>query len=53
MELVEIKCRCKDCKHAGGFDLYKRLYCYWWDYEQGMEPNTVEELDFCSNGECK
>ena len=25
------------------------LYCYYWDYEQGMSPNWVDDDDFCSN----
>ena len=49
METVEINCRCKDCRHSGKEEL--TLYCYYWDYEQGMLPNSVDELGFCSNGE--
>lgn len=48
-ELVEIRCRCKDCKYS--LKQGSELYCYLWDYEQGMSPNTVEESGFCSYGE--
>ena len=42
--------RCNDCKH------YEEQcpaygYCYHWDYEQGMSPNSVDPDDFCSYGE--
>lgn len=51
MEKVEIQCRCKDCEYS---DKQRNiLYCYFWDYEPGMSPNTVDENDFCSNGEKK
>jgi len=49
METVEINCRCKDCRHS--VKERSTLYCYFWDYEQGMSPNVVDELGFCSNGE--
>lgn len=48
-EVVEIKCRCKDCTHS--VKEGSKLYCYFWDHERGMEPNIVEESGFCSNGE--
>lgn len=49
MESVRIKCRCIDCRHSSKDG--KILYCYYWDYEQGMSPNIVEEMGFCNNGE--
>ncbi len=51
METVKINCRCKDCIHSSQDG--RILYCYYWDYEAGMSPNKVEELDFCSNGVLK
>jgi len=53
MEIVEIKCRCKDCVHSDTRGSDWVLYCYFWDYEQGMSPNTVDKMDFCSNGDSK
>ena len=54
METVQIECRCKDCEHYEPDRLNgKELsfgYCYYWDYEQGMSPNGVDEDNFCSNG---
>lgn len=47
MEKVEIACRCKDCVHSEKSGHI--LYCYYWDYEQGMSPNWVDDDDFCSN----
>ena len=53
METVQIECRCKDCEHYESDRLNgKELsfgYCYYWDYERGMSPNSVDEDDFCSN----
>lgn len=49
METVEIQCRCKNCMH--GVKKGDKLYCYWWDYETGMSPNVVDEMDFCSNAD--
>ena len=49
LETVEIICRCKDCIHSD--KVGETLYCYFWEYEQGMSPNTVEESGFCSNAE--
>lgn len=44
--------RCKDCTNfERNFPGYG--YCYYWDYEQGMSPNEVEDNDFCSYGERK
>ena len=45
-------CRCKDCIH---YDMRSKEsgYCYFWDHEQGMEPNRVVYDDFCSYGERK
>lgn len=48
METVEINCRCKDCHYS--IKEGKKLYCSYWDYEQGMAPNIVDEMGFCSNG---
>ena len=47
VELVEYAevVRCKVCTN------YYRGYCYHWDYEEGMSPNSVDEDDFCSYGE--
>lgn len=56
METVQIECRCKDCgyyKKEGFYDENeKRGYgeCYYWYYEEGESPNSVDEDDFCSNG---
>ena len=50
MEIVEINCRCKDCTYSAESPT-NVFYCYFWDYEQGMSPNTVEKLGFCNNGE--
>lgn len=50
-EIVEIACRCKDCEY--GFRRKKsdiHMYCRFWDYEAGMEPNQVSPDGFCSNG---
>lgn len=50
-DLVEV-IRCGDCKHFEGIannEVYG--YCYYWDFEQGMSPNTVGYDDYCSNGE--
>lgn len=51
METVKIKFRCKDCGYSEQVQNYKFLYCYYWDYEQGSEPNRVNEQDFCSYAE--
>jgi hypothetical protein len=42
--------RCKDCIH---YEMRSKEsgYCYFWDHEQGMEPNRVVYDDFCSYGE--
>ena len=52
MEQVEIACRCKECLHfeetSSGVG-----YCYYWNYEQGENPNMTAIEDFCSNGEKK
>jgi hypothetical protein len=55
--------RCKDCgyyetKHLcipGGAlgRTYEIGYCYYWKYETGESPNSVEPDDFCSYGERK
>lgn len=54
---VEVPCLCKDCKYSErestDVDGTQNFYCYYWDYEQGMSPNIVEENDFCSNAEPK
>lgn len=49
VDAVEVV-RCRDCacyeeRHPGCG------YCYHWDYEQGMSPNSVYADDFCSYGE--
>lgn len=49
MELVEIVCRCKDCTHSEQKGHIR--YCWFWDYEQGMSPNKVDDDDFCSNAD--
>ena len=41
--------RCKDCKN---FDS-RNWYCYYWDYEPGSSPNSVDDDDYCSYGERK
>lgn len=51
METVNIICRCKDCRYSEKQG--KELYCYFWDYETGMSPNTVDEMGFCNNAEIK
>jgi hypothetical protein len=51
VEKVEIVCRCKDCIHSGKSTF--GLYCYYWDYESGMSPNSVDEEGFCYNAEAK
>ena len=38
--------RCKDCKSYDDAG-----FCWLWDYEPGMSPNTVDPDDFCSYGE--
>lgn len=50
-------CYCKECKYYESFrnypDCSKTLpygYCYYWDYEVGESPNSVDEDDFCSKG---
>lgn len=58
METVQIECRCKDCIYYEPEMVYddkefKELNfgkCYYWDYEEGESPNSVDEDDFCSNG---
>lgn len=45
MEVVKILCRCKDCQHSEKIR-ENYYYCYYWDYESGMSPNTVEAEDF-------
>lgn len=52
MEDIVKVVKCKDCIH---FERKSQChgYCYYWDYEQGMSPNTVENDDYCSNGEIK
>lgn len=58
METVQIECRCKDCSFYEPeifyFDGYTEKLnfgkCYYWNYEPGMSPNSVDEDDFCSNG---
>lgn len=52
-ETVEIECRCKDCCHSELISTSqgRKLYCNYWDYETGMLPNEVDDMDFCSNGE--
>lgn len=47
-EMVEIKCRCKDCEYSD--KMGDKLYCYFWDHEPGTEPNIVKPDGFCSNG---
>lgn len=49
VEMVVIKCRCKDCEHC--HQRKDKYYCYFWDFETGMEPNQVNPEDFCSNAE--
>lgn len=49
-DVVEVV-RCRDCKESE-YRSGKR-YCYLWDYEPGMSPNTVDEDDFCSYGKRK
>lgn len=50
METVQITCRCKDCDYSDKISYTDEyLYCYFWEYEQGMAPNTVYPDDFCSN----
>lgn len=51
METVKIKFRCKDCEYSEQVPNYKFFYCYYWDYEQGSEPNRVNGKDFCSYAE--
>lgn len=49
VDAVEVV-RCKDC--ASYEEQFPgRGYCYYWDYEQGMSPNSVDEDGFCSNAE--
>ena len=48
-ETVIIACRCKNCSHS--VKSGSVLYCYYWDFEQGMGANTVKLEDFCSNAE--
>lgn len=49
MELVEIKCRCKDCAFS---EIYKgELYCRIFERESEVFTVEVEPNDFCSNGE--
>ena len=45
VDAVEVV-RCKDCKHYDD-----EGYCWYWNYEPGMSPNTVDADDFCSYGE--
>lgn len=58
---VTIPVRCEGCqqyetKHLNipGGELnkvYEFGYCYYWKYETGESPNSVEPDDFCSYGE--
>ena len=52
MEVVKIKCRCKDCIYY-----YKNRkgkgFCEYWTCEPYETYAEVEENDFCSNGERK
>lgn len=41
-------CDCVYCQAVGGV-----LYCTYWDYEDGSDPNAVEAEDFCSNAAIK
>lgn len=58
METVQIECRCKDCSFYeperfscdGYTEKLSFGYYYYWDYEAGMSPNSVDEDDFCSYG---
>jgi hypothetical protein len=49
--------RCKDCVNYEAQrnwytgENYSFGYCYHWDYEAGMSPNQVDDVDFCSFGE--
>ena len=52
IDAVEVV-RCKDCISYETSLCFSGGYCYHWDYEPGMSPNTVEEDDFCSHGERK
>ena len=62
VDAVEVV-RCKDCIYyetkrlcmpGGGLDkTYECGYCYYWKYETGESPNSVEPDDFCSYGERK
>ena len=45
VDAVEVV-RCKDCKNCDD-----EGFCWYWKYEPGMRPNTVDADDFCSYGE--
>ena len=53
MEIVEIECRCSECKYSEIVAGYHFMHCYYWEYEQGSSPNKVEPSGFCSEGELK
>ena len=50
---------CEDCKHCELHvdyltgKIFNFGYCYYWEYEQGESPNSVDADDFCSHGELK
>ena len=50
-------CLCKDCTYYEAQRDYPDCsqtlpwgYCYYWEYETGESPNSVDEDDFCSRG---
>lgn len=50
---------CEDCKNYEPYvdyltgKTFNFGYCYYWKYEQGESPNSVDDDDFCSHGELK
>ena len=58
MENINIV-HCKDCKNFESYvdcltgKTFNFGYCYYWEYEQGESPNSVDDDDFCSHGELK
>lgn len=42
-------CYCRECVNYEA-QSPRHGYCYHWDYEAGMSPNSVEKDGFCSYG---
>lgn len=49
---IEDMCEVVRCKNCTNFERRTSVdgYCYYWDYEQGISPNIVDNNDYCSNG---